>query len=212
MPVRPDLPVELRKAYRLGVLCARGHDYHGSGQSLRKRSNGGCVACDQTTGKRTARRKGQRSKRRQVEPSTKNGKFSKSCKSLVDQATPPCRGTGQAPDRRPEPALDSIQGQALAALPAGTTLGALCLYKHYHDGLPFSLRRQSDSRCVTCELLPDGIREVAFLSADLCAVASHRWRGTAWTLRYLHERHDCVQCSAQSKVSRHGPAVVQAAD
>jgi hypothetical protein len=33
--------------YRLGRLCPRGHDYHGTGQSLRKNNkSGGCRACD----------------------------------------------------------------------------------------------------------------------------------------------------------------------
>jgi hypothetical protein len=33
--------------YRLGKLCPRGHDYQGTGQSLRKNTKaGGCLACD----------------------------------------------------------------------------------------------------------------------------------------------------------------------
>lgn len=33
--------------YRLGTLCPRSHDYHGTGQSLRKNNKaGGCLACD----------------------------------------------------------------------------------------------------------------------------------------------------------------------
>jgi hypothetical protein len=32
--------------YFLGVLCPRGHDYAGTGQSLRKRQNHSCQRCD----------------------------------------------------------------------------------------------------------------------------------------------------------------------
>jgi hypothetical protein len=32
--------------YFLGVLCPRGHDYAGTGQSVRKRSNHSCQRCD----------------------------------------------------------------------------------------------------------------------------------------------------------------------
>lgn len=45
--------------YRLGTLCPRGHDYHGTGQSLRKNNKaGGCLACDaeQARYRRQARR------------------------------------------------------------------------------------------------------------------------------------------------------------
>ena len=45
--------------YRLGRLCPRGHDYHGTGQSLRKNNkSGGCRACDveQKREKRQAKR------------------------------------------------------------------------------------------------------------------------------------------------------------
>ena len=45
--------------YRLGRLCPRGHDYQGTGQSLRKNNkSGGCRACDieQKREKRQARR------------------------------------------------------------------------------------------------------------------------------------------------------------
>lgn len=45
--------------YRLGKLCPRGHDYHGSGQTLRKNNKaGGCLACDAegTRARRQAKR------------------------------------------------------------------------------------------------------------------------------------------------------------
>jgi predicted DNA-binding protein len=32
--------------HKLSGLCSRGHDYHGTGQSLRKKSNGACLACE----------------------------------------------------------------------------------------------------------------------------------------------------------------------
>ena len=32
--------------YRLGPLCKRGHDYQGTGQSLRRVGSAACVACD----------------------------------------------------------------------------------------------------------------------------------------------------------------------
>jgi hypothetical protein len=44
----------------LGTLCPRGHDYGGTGQSLRRRHNGGCAQCniDQQRERRQARRQG----------------------------------------------------------------------------------------------------------------------------------------------------------
>ena len=50
-PPRPPVPPRPRPAFNpkthtLGSLCARGHDWQGTGQSLRKRSNGRCLACD----------------------------------------------------------------------------------------------------------------------------------------------------------------------
>ena len=49
--------------YRLGTLCPRNHDYHGTGQSLRKNNKaGGCLACDAVLAKerREAKRKAPR--------------------------------------------------------------------------------------------------------------------------------------------------------
>jgi len=45
--------------YVLGQLCPRGHDYHGTGQSLRHRRRHGCLACDaaQARARRKARGK-----------------------------------------------------------------------------------------------------------------------------------------------------------
>ena len=44
--------------YVLGTLCPRGHDYHGTGQSLRHRRRHVCLACDAEQAR--ARRKAQR--------------------------------------------------------------------------------------------------------------------------------------------------------
>jgi hypothetical protein len=44
--------------YVLGKLCPRGHDYHGTGQSLRHRRRHVCLACDAEQAR--ARRKAQR--------------------------------------------------------------------------------------------------------------------------------------------------------
>jgi hypothetical protein len=48
--------------YILGRLCLREHDYQGTGQSLRRRHNGGCVQCnlDQQRERRQARRQAAR--------------------------------------------------------------------------------------------------------------------------------------------------------
>jgi hypothetical protein len=45
--------------YVLGKLCPRGHDYHGTGQSLRHRRRHVCLACDaeQARARRNAQRK-----------------------------------------------------------------------------------------------------------------------------------------------------------
>jgi hypothetical protein len=56
---------------------------------------------------------------------------------------------------RPYATAFAVQdAETLAPLPAGPVLGALCPHKHTQDGLPFSLRRKADNRCVLCELLP----------------------------------------------------------
>jgi hypothetical protein len=44
--------------YGLGKLCPRGHDYHGTGQSLRHLRRHVCLACDAEQAR--ARRKAQR--------------------------------------------------------------------------------------------------------------------------------------------------------
>lgn len=51
--------------YRLGSLCPQGHDYHGTGQSLRRRTKGDCVACERlgTKQRRQRERKAQQAAR-----------------------------------------------------------------------------------------------------------------------------------------------------
>jgi hypothetical protein len=46
--------------YVLGALCPRGHEYAGTGHSLRRRHNGGCAQCniEQQRDRRAARRRG----------------------------------------------------------------------------------------------------------------------------------------------------------
>jgi hypothetical protein len=58
--VSPDVPVH----YVLGSLCARGHDWYGTGQSLRKRSNGGCRACQDALVRGDVATRGLQSRRR----------------------------------------------------------------------------------------------------------------------------------------------------
>jgi hypothetical protein len=61
---RPDMvsgtnvPAFDTTKYVLGELCLRGHDYHGTGQSLRHRRRHVCLACDAEQAR--ARRKAQR--------------------------------------------------------------------------------------------------------------------------------------------------------
>ena len=61
---RPDIvsdtnvPAFDTAKYVLGKLCPRGHDYHGTGQSLRHRRRHVCLACDAEQAR--ARRKAQR--------------------------------------------------------------------------------------------------------------------------------------------------------
>jgi hypothetical protein len=53
-----DVPVFDTSKYRLGKLCPRGHDYGGTGQSLLRLANGGCLACnreDARTGREAKR-------------------------------------------------------------------------------------------------------------------------------------------------------------
>src|SRR5262249_26809836 len=54
----PEVPAFDPVKYRLGKLCPRGHEYHSTGQSLRKNSNAACLACDaqQARARRQARR------------------------------------------------------------------------------------------------------------------------------------------------------------
>lgn len=47
--------------YRLGKLCKRHHDWHGTGRSYRSRSNGNCIECDR---ERDRRRNADREKNR----------------------------------------------------------------------------------------------------------------------------------------------------
>jgi hypothetical protein len=49
--------------YRLGSLCVRGHDYAGTGQTLRRIPNGACPQCE------TEAQRARRQARRQHEPS-----------------------------------------------------------------------------------------------------------------------------------------------
>jgi Arc/MetJ-type ribon-helix-helix transcriptional regulator len=45
-PIPAPAPSYDTSKYILGKLCPRGHDYHGTGQSLLRRANQGCLACD----------------------------------------------------------------------------------------------------------------------------------------------------------------------
>ena len=44
--VTTRMPAYHPDRHYLGTLCTRGHDWQGTGQSLRKRSSKGCLACD----------------------------------------------------------------------------------------------------------------------------------------------------------------------
>jgi hypothetical protein len=114
----------------------------------------------------------------------------------------------------------------LAVLPAGTVLGPLCKRQHHHDGLPLTLRSQRTGKCVTCcrmtpdekqhfqlpvpvrklapltqgadrPALPRHIDATCFLSPIPCSDPSHRYRGSAFTLRFK-DSEQCVQCTTQT--------------
>jgi hypothetical protein len=122
--VPPELPPELTQKYVLGSLCARGHAWNDTGQSLRRKSNGGCAACFRLS------------------------------------ETKRHRNGAQTPARTPAPQL------------------------------------------------PGYLREAgASLSQDLCAVWTHRYKQSGYTLRYRDDG-SCVQCTtarALDKVSTRPP-------
>jgi hypothetical protein len=46
IPAATQTPPYDPTKYTLGRLCPRGHDYQGTGQSLRRRHNGECAQCN----------------------------------------------------------------------------------------------------------------------------------------------------------------------
>ena len=62
----PETPIEPlaydQKRFFLGSLCARGHDFHGTGQSLRRKDGRSCYRChlDKAAERREERRQAKR--------------------------------------------------------------------------------------------------------------------------------------------------------
>lgn len=120
-----DLGFDPSKLY-LGQLCKHGHDWNGSGQSLRRISNSDCAECNRQRGS-----------------------------SFYKEKRQP-RLQAQARKRQTEKsAIQRLQHDLLVAAGVDTQrfrLGSLCRRQHHWNGTEFSLRyRQNDSSiCVEC--------------------------------------------------------------
>jgi hypothetical protein len=136
----------------------------------------------------------------------------------TDQADDPAPPRPPGPDP-PLQVISSHQETARAALPPGTTLGELCRHGHRYEGRRKSLRRTSNGKCIEClrqqerqrkparpvvpvlvpppgdhPPLPSHWEGRAFLSPILCNDPRHRYRDSAYTLRYNDDNELCVQC------------------
>lgn len=91
----------------------------------------------------------------------------------------------------------------------------LCRNMHHYLGLQYCLRKKTNRHCATYQghqpsatngrtaipqqerpTLPKHLRETTFLSPITCAEPSHRYRETAYTLRFL-DSELCCMCIAQ---------------
>lgn len=123
---------------------------------------------------------------------------------------------------------------AVADIPAGYTLGPLCPRNHRRQGTRQTLRRSSNNKCRECVRVSDQRRKAAkpsvatpvlvsqagdrrpelpshwegrgFLSPVLCTEPTHRYRDSAYTLRYV-DSELCVQCCTDAN-----PALALAGD
>jgi hypothetical protein len=140
---RPELPRAIARSLYLGPPCHKGHTYNGTTYGLRKKSNRGCVQCEQERQRRAtaqARRahKAHRTRARRLD------------------------------------ARQARQHQRAAITATLTTPDAAATNGHRPE-------------------LPASLAQSCFLSPIGCDNPRHRYRDTAYTLRYL-ETEMCVQC------------------
>jgi hypothetical protein len=135
--------------------------------------------------------------------------------STNGQQGPPLEAEAAEPEAEAPPlVLPRTSDPPLSPFYAGT----VCARQH-DDGTGHSLRRRSNNGCLQCEQvtqhgrktraqpvrlvppLPGYLTESAYLSDERCPEWLHRYRGTAWTLRYRDD-DTCVQCVTSRAVAQ----------
>jgi hypothetical protein len=137
---------------------------------------------------------------------------------------PPVERTSDPPLKVPpvarasEPTASSPAPPVVPELPAHLEpryyLGGVCKRGHRFEGSDYSVRKRSNHGCAICNEqytlksrpsgqapipvlrpeLPKHLGETCFLSPITCSNPNHRYRESAFTLRFL-DTEDCVQCT-----------------
>lgn len=140
---RPVLPQALARSLYLGPPCHKGHTYEGSAYSLRKKSNRGCVQCDQERQHRATASARQARKAQATRTRRRQARQTRQHRRVAIAATLLPEGAVAANGHRPE--LPTHLEERCFLSPV-TCVNA----QHRYRGTGYTLRYLDSETCVQC--------------------------------------------------------------